>query len=87
MHDFHSKTIESSRESSVPELAKRLGRSILYAQALIRTGRIPGPKNGRGWVTTAAAGERYLAKHSALQTYARSLEEMRQSLDNDFPTG
>jgi len=51
--------MDSSREISVPELAKRLGCSIPHAQALIRTGRIPGHKNSRGWVTTVAAVEKY----------------------------
>ena len=52
--------MDSLREISVPELAKLLGRSVPYAQALIRSGRIPGHKNSRGWVTTAAAVEKYL---------------------------
>ena len=51
--------MDSPREITVPELAKRLGCSIPHAQALIRTGRIPGRKTLRGWVTTIAALEKY----------------------------
>jgi Helix-turn-helix domain len=53
------------REIAVPELAKRLGCSIPRAQALIRTGKIRGRKVARGWVTTTAAVEAYLAKRVA----------------------
>lgn len=56
--------MNSSREISVPQLAKRLECSIPHAQALIRTGRIPGRKTARGWVTTVEAVERYLATRS-----------------------
>ncbi len=53
----------SSREIGVPELAYRMGCSIPLAQSLIRTGRIPGRKTPRGWVTTLQAMEEYLARH------------------------
>ena len=49
---------------TVPELAKRLGRSIPYVQALIRTKKIPGRKTAAGWVTTQAAVENYLNKYA-----------------------
>jgi excisionase family DNA binding protein len=55
----------ASREITVPELAKRLGCSIPLAQALIRKGKIRGRKAARGWVTTTAAVEAYLAKRAA----------------------
>ena len=55
--------MDTSRPICVPELAKRLGCSLPQAQALIRTGRIPGHKNARGWVTTAAAVDKYLKAH------------------------
>jgi Helix-turn-helix domain len=55
----------TSREITVPELAKRLGCSIPHAQALIRTGKIRGRKAARGWVTTTTAVEACLAKRAA----------------------
>ena len=51
-----------TKEITVPELAKRLGRSIPYTQSLIRKGTIRGHKISKGWVTTSAAVEEYLAK-------------------------
>lgn len=60
--------MNSSREISVPELAKRLGCNIPRAQALVRTGRIPGCKTARGWVTTVAAVEKYLREVSGKRT-------------------
>ena len=54
----------SSKEITVPELAKRLERSIPYVQSLIRKGTIRGHKESKGWVTTAAAVEEYLAKRT-----------------------
>jgi hypothetical protein len=57
-----------SKEITVPELAKRLGRSIPYTQSLIRTGKIRGHKCASGWVTTVAAIEDYLAKRAVSST-------------------
>jgi hypothetical protein len=56
--------MDSTREITVPELAKRLACTIPHAQALIRTGRIPGRKTLRGWVTTVAAVEKYTSANS-----------------------
>jgi hypothetical protein len=53
-----------SKQITVPELAKLLDRSIPYAQALIRKGKIRGHKGSNGWVTTSAAVEDYLAKRA-----------------------
>ena len=50
------------REITVPELAQCLGCSIPHAQSLIRTGRIPGRKGPRGWVTTQKAVDEYIAQ-------------------------
>jgi excisionase family DNA binding protein len=58
----------AAKEITVPELAKRLGCSVPHAQALIRTGKIRGRKVARGWVTTPAAVEAYLAKRAAKGT-------------------
>ena len=69
MRDLHTGSLDPSRQICVPKLAQLLGCTIPKAQTLIRTGRIPGHKNPHGWVTTAAAVERYLAEHSALQSY------------------
>jgi excisionase family DNA binding protein len=55
----------ASPEITVPELAKRLGCSIPYAQALIRKGKIRGRKGARGWVATTVAVEAYLEKRAA----------------------
>ncbi len=66
MHVFHHRGTKPTGEVCVPELAKRLGRSIPYAQALIRTGRISGCKTARGWMTTAAAVDKYVAEHRTL---------------------
>lgn len=53
------------REITVPELAQRLGCSIPHAQALIRMGKIRGRKAARGWVTTTASVDAFLAKRAA----------------------
>ena len=63
----------SSREISVPDLARRLGCSIPHAQRLIRTGRIRGRKTPRGWVTTTDAAEAYLGEISASRDRPRPL--------------
>ncbi len=52
------------RQICVPELAQRLNCSIPRAQSLIRSGRIPGRKTTRGWVTTEAAVEAYVMQRS-----------------------
>ncbi len=54
--------MDSSLELGVPEVARILGCSIPYAQRLIRTGRVPGRKDARGWVTTKLALDKYLAE-------------------------
>ena len=58
----------SSKEITVPELAKRLRRSIPYVQSLIRKGTIRGCKGDKRWVTTLAALEEYLAKQGQCKT-------------------
>ena len=55
----------AAKEITVPELAKRLGCSIPHAQALVRSGKIRGRKVTRGWVTTPAAVDAYIAKRAA----------------------
>ncbi len=62
----------ASREIGVPELAYRMGCSIPLAQSLIRTGRIPGRKTPRGWVTTLKAMEEYLSSHPRRERPASS---------------
>ena len=52
----------AAKEITVPELAKRLGCSIPHAQALIRKGEMRGRKVARGWVTTTAEVDAYIAK-------------------------
>jgi excisionase family DNA binding protein len=61
-----------SQEITVPELAKCLQCSIPRAQTLVRTGRIPGHKTSRGWVTTRQAIDKYLADRSRGNTTSRS---------------
>ena len=56
--------MDSNRELSVPALAYRLGCTIPYAQALIRTGAVAGHKTPRGWVTTEAALSAYLRQRA-----------------------
>jgi hypothetical protein len=56
--------METKREISVPEVAKRLDCTIPHAQSLIRNRRIPGRKTERGWVTTVAAVDAYIAARS-----------------------
>lgn len=63
--------MDASRDITVPELAKRLGCSIPHAQALIRTGRIPGHRNSRGWVTTVAEVEKHSEGNPGKQKWAR----------------
>ncbi|MGE5262232.1 MAG: helix-turn-helix domain-containing protein [Acidobacteriota bacterium] len=53
-----------TQEITVPELAQSLECSIPRAQTLIRTGRIPGHKTPRGWVTTRQAIDKYLAERA-----------------------
>ncbi len=64
--------MDSSPEISVPTLAHRLGCTIPRAQALIRSGRIPGRKTPHGWFTTEAALETYLAARSVNTTDSRA---------------
>lgn len=54
----------SSKQITVPELAKLLDCSIPRAQASIRTGAIRGRKGSNGWVTTSTAIEAYLDKRA-----------------------
>ena len=70
--------MDSSRELSVPAIAQRLGCTIPHAQMLIRTGRIPGRKTAYGWVTTEAAWQTYMAKHSG-ETTAKVDRDQAQS--------
>jgi hypothetical protein len=71
--------MESSREISIPTVAKRLGCTIPYAQTLVRTGRIPGRKTARGWVTTIAVVKEYLAKRAGVP--ARPEVQMKSRLE------
>ena len=47
-------------EVTVPEVARLLGLSIPYTQALIRRGRIKGRKTTQGWVADAESLKRYI---------------------------
>ncbi len=53
-----------SQEMTVPEVAQCLECSIPRAQSLIRSGRIPGHKTSRGWVTTKQAVDKYLMERT-----------------------
>ncbi len=64
--------MDAQREISVPQLAQRLGCTVPYAQSLIRRGSIRGRKTPRGWVTTSAALEAYLAKRTSTTSASRT---------------
>lgn len=52
--------MNTTGELSIPALAQRLGLSIPRAQALVRSGKIPGHKTVWGWITTEDAVASFL---------------------------
>ena len=52
--------MNTTAELSIPALAQRLGMSIPRAQALVRSGKIPGHKTAWGWITTEEAVSSFL---------------------------
>ena len=61
-------------ELSIPALAQRLGMSIPRAQALVRSGKIPGHKTAWGWITTEEAVSSFLRHDFAALSVQRDVK-------------